>query len=198
MFTGLIETTGVVARVERDNRGAILTIETPLAGDLSQGSSIAVNGVCLTAIDPAPTSFKADVMAQTLRSSGLGELNEGDHVNLERPMQLGERLDGHIVQGHVDGIGRITAVEQEGFSSRVTIEPPPGLLRYMADKGSITVNGISLTIAGLDDNYFTVSLIPETQQRTNLGNLQPGSAVNLEVDVLAKYVERLLTPRTDA
>jgi riboflavin synthase len=192
MFTGLVETTARVRRVEPDGDGVRLEVETPLAAELSQGDSIAVNGVCLTAIEPRPDAFSADVMAETLRRSSLGPLAEGDSVNLELPLRAGDRLGGHMVQGHVDGTGTVADAREEGFARLVRIDADPALLRYVVEKGSIAVDGVSLTVAEVDDRSFTVSLIPETLERTTLGEAAPGRVVNLEVDVLAKYVEKLV------
>lgn len=153
---------------------------------------MAVNGVCLTATEVRANAFSADVMNETLRLSSLGEMRPGAQVNLELPMRVGDRLGGHVVQGHVDGLGTVSAVEEDGFARRVTIAARPEITRYIVRKGSIAVDGISLTVADLDDRSFTVSLIPETLERTNLGRAEPGMTVNLEVDVLAKYVERLI------
>jgi riboflavin synthase len=188
----LVETTARVGRVQPEGDGARLEIESPLAAELSQGDSIAVNGVCLTAVEPSATSFSADVMAETLRRSSLGPLTEGDSVNLELPLRAGDRLGGHMVQGHVDGTGTVAGTREEGFARLVTIEADPALLRYVVEKGSIAVDGVSLTVAQVDDSSFTVSLIPETLERTTLGQAAPGRLVNLEVDVLAKYVEKLV------
>jgi riboflavin synthase len=192
MFTGLVETTALVRRVEPDSDGARLEVETPLAAELKQGDSIAVNGVCLTAVDPDGERFKADVMAETLRRSSLGPLAAGDSVNLELPLRASDRLGGHMVQGHVDGTGTVADVRQEGFARLVRIDAPAELLRYVVEKGSIAVDGVSLTVAEVDGGSFTVSLIPETLERTTLGLAAPGRLVNLEVDVLAKYVEKLV------
>ena len=192
MFTGLVETTARVRRVEPDGDGVRLEVETPLAGQLGQGDSIAVNGVCLTAIEPHDGSFKADVMAETLRRSSLGPLTEGDSVNLELPLRAGDRLGGHVVQGHVDGTGTVAETRDEGFARLVRIAAERELLRYVVEKGSIAVDGVSLTVAEVDESSFTVSLIPETLERTTLGQAVAGRVVNLEVDVLAKYVEKLV------
>jgi riboflavin synthase len=192
VFTGLVETTARVRRVEPDADGARLEVETPLAAELRQGDSIAVNGVCLTAVDPDSERFRADVMAETLRRSSLGPLAEGDAVNLELPLRAGDRLGGHMVQGHVDGTGTVDEVREEGFARLVRIACDPALLRYVVEKGSIAVDGVSLTVAEVDDESFTVSLIPETLERTTLGLAAAGRVVNLEVDVLAKYVEKLV------
>ncbi|MGH3049673.1 MAG: riboflavin synthase [Gaiellaceae bacterium] len=192
MFTGLVADLGEITGVERSADGVRLQVSSRLAGELSEGDSVAVDGVCLTATAIAVGSFSADVMNETLRLSSLAEAGPGTPVNLELAMRPQDRLGGHMVQGHVDGVGRVTAVTADGFSRRVTVAPPRELLRYMVHKGSITVDGVSLTVAALDDRSFTVSLIPETLQRTNLGRAEPGTTVNLEVDVLAKYVERLM------
>lgn len=192
MFTGLVADLGEITAVERSGDGVILRVSSRLAGELGEGDSISVNGVCLTATAVRDGSFTADVMNETLRLSSLAEAGPGSQVNLELAMRLEDRLGGHMVQGHVDGVGRVTAVVPDGFAHRLTIAAAPELLRYMVYKGSITVDGVSLTVAGLDDRSFTVSLIPETLERTNLGAAEPGTTVNLEVDVLAKYVERLM------
>ena len=192
MFTGLVETTARVRRVDPEADGVRLEVETPLAAELEQGDSIAVNGVCLTAVDPGDDGFKADVMAETLRRSSLGPLAAGDSVNVELPLRAGDRLGGHMVQGHVDGTGTVERTRDEGFARLVRIAAEPALLRYVVDKGSIAVDGVSLTVADVDDDGFTVSLIPETLERTTLGAAAPGRVVNLEVDVLAKYVEKLV------
>ena len=192
MFTGLVADLGEIVSVERSADGVRLEISSDLTAELAEGDSISVNGVCLTATGLDGKRFSADVMNETLRLSSLAEAGAGTAVNLELAMRLEDRLGGHMVQGHVDGVGRVTAVAQEGFARRVQIEAAPEVLRYMVYKGSITVDGVSLTVAGLDDRSFTVSLIPETLERTNLGRAEPGTTVNLEVDVLAKYVERLM------
>jgi riboflavin synthase len=193
MFTGLVEATARVRRVDPDGDGVRLEVETPLAAELSEGDSIAVNGVCLTAVDPDGDRFRADVMAETLRRSSLGPLAEGDSVNVELPLRASDRLGGHMVQGHVDGTGTVSELRDEGFARLVRIDAPPELLRYVVEKGSIAVDGVSLTVAGVDGTSFTVSLIPETLERTTLGQAVIGRVVNLEVDVLAKYVEKLVT-----
>lgn len=192
MFTGLIKAQGVVADVVRDPEGATLSVEAELAWALSVGDSIAVNGVCLTATAVGKGRFSAAVMAQTLALTTLGELTAGRRVNLELPVAAGQRFDGHIVQGHVDGVGEVRAAVNRGFALELTIAPPQRLLRYIVPQGSIAVDGVSLTVAAVAPGSFTVSLIPETQRRTTLGGLVAGDRVNLEVDVLAKYVERLV------
>ena len=192
MFTGLVEGTATVRRLEQNGDGAHLELETPLAAQLEQGDSVAVNGVCLTAVGIESGAFRADVMAETLRRSSLGPLGEGDRVNVELPLRAGDRLGGHVVQGHVDGTGTVESVRQEGFARLIQIGAPPEILRYVVEKASIAVDGVSLTVAEVDDKSFTVSLIPETLERTTLGDAVQGSVVNLEVDVLAKYVEKLV------
>jgi riboflavin synthase len=191
MFTGLVQEMGKVRAVEREPAGARLEVETSLAGELSEGDSIAVNGVCLTAVEVKKGAFRADVMNETLRRSSLGPLAEGEQVNLELPLRADDRLGGHFVQGHVDATGTVDSVTVEGFSSVVRITADHDLLRYVVEKGSIAVDGVSLTVAEIDDEGFSVSLIPETLERTTLGSAVPGRLVNLEVDVLAKYVEKL-------
>jgi riboflavin synthase len=191
MFTGLVAGTGAVESLERGDDGVRLRVRTELAGELAPGDSIAVNGVCLTAVDADEGGFSADVMEETLRRSSLGPLAEGDEVNLELPLRAGDRLGGHVVQGHVDGTGSVEAVNEDGFARLVRIGAPTGLLRYVVEKGSIAVDGVSLTVSAVDGEGFEVSLIPETLERTTLGAATPGRVVNLEVDVLAKYVEKL-------
>lgn len=199
MFTGLVQGLGTVAAVEPTGDGVRLVVETALAGELAAGDSIAVNGVCLTAVDPrAPRTesvvgtFAADVMNETLRRSSLAEIGPGGEVNLELPLRAADRLGGHIMQGHVDGLGTISAIEQDGFARIVTVAAGPELLRYVVEKGSIAIDGVSLTVSSVDDESLSVSLIPETLERTILGAAEVGKPVNLEVDVLAKYVEKLV------
>ena len=191
MFTGLVQELGTVRAIEREPAGARLEVETSLVAELSEGDSIAVNGVCLTAVSVADGAFRADVMAETLRRSSLGPLESGQQVNLELPLRADDRLGGHFVQGHVDGTGTVESATVEGFASVVRVLCEPDLLRYVVEKGSIAVDGVSLTVADIDDEGFSVSLIPETLERTTLGSAAPGRVVNLEVDVLAKYVEKL-------
>jgi riboflavin synthase len=193
MFTGLIEDLGELAELESNELGARLTIRSALAGQLSEGDSVAVNGVCLTATEIDAESFSADAMNETLSRSSLGDAEPGSALNLELPVRANGHLGGHIVQGHVDGVGSIAATREDGIALVVTVAAAPELLRYVAEKGSIAVDGVSLTVARVDDQGFDVWLIPETTQRTNLGGAALGRTVNLEVDILAKYVERLLT-----
>jgi riboflavin synthase len=169
-----------------------LTVSTALADKIGLGDSVAVNGVCLTAVSTDDGAFVTEVMNETLRLSSLAAVRPGSTVNLELALRATDRLGGHIMQGHVDGTGTVSAVVDDGFARRVTIAATDDVLRYVVYKGSIAVDGVSLTVAGIDDQSFTVSLIPETLQRTNLGRAAPGDTVNLEVDVVAKYVERLI------
>jgi riboflavin synthase len=192
LFTGLVADLGTVAEVHSTNDGVRLAIESELARELSEGDSVSVNGVCLTAVGLCGDRFGADVMNETLRRSSLAEVRPGSRVNLELALAADARLGGHFVQGHVDGVGAIGAVREDGFARVVTVEADPALLRYVVEKGSITVDGVSLTVARIDETSFDVSLIPETLERTNLGSAEPGVPVNLEVDILAKYVEKLV------
>jgi riboflavin synthase len=189
MFTGLVEGTGTLSSLG-DGR---LRIDAEL--ELSDGDSIAVNGVCLTATGVDRDGFSADVMEETLRRTTLGSLTAGDPVNLELPLRAGDRLGGHIVQGHVDGTAAVESVQEEGFARVVRVAAAPELLRYVIDKGSVALDGVSLTVSAVDEEGFTVSLIPETLERTTLGSLATGRRVNLEVDVVAKYVEKLTAVR---
>ena len=191
MFTGLIEDLGTIDAVEEGSDGVRLVVRTRLAPELGEGDSIAVNGVCLTATAIADGAFAADVMHETLRSSSLGVVRAGSPVNLELAMRADARLGGHLVQGHVDGVGEVRATREDGFARVVTVAAAPELLRYVVQKGSITVDGVSLTVARVDEQGFDVSLIPETLERTTLGSSGPGTPVNLEVDIVAKYVEKL-------
>jgi len=192
MFTGLVQDRGHVEAVDQTDEGARVRVRTRLGSELTDGDSVAVQGVCLTATAVHQEVFTVDVMAETLRRSTLGALAAGAAVNLELPLRASDRLGGHVVQGHVDGVGEVVAVGDEGFSRRVLIEPPPELLRYVVSKGSIAVAGVSLTVAEVTDDRFAVALIPETLERTTLGTAAPGDRINIEVDVLAKHVEKLL------
>jgi riboflavin synthase len=196
VFTGLVADLGTVAAVDATDDGVRLRVATALAADLADGDSVAVNGVCLTAVGADADGFGADVMHETLRRSSLAEVRPGTRVNLELPLRADERLGGHVVQGHVDGLGAIRDVREDGFARIVSIAADPGLLRYVVEKGSIAVDGVSLTVAAVDGDRFDVSLIPETLERTTLGAAAEGAPVNLEVDILAKYVEKLLPSQT--
>jgi riboflavin synthase len=199
VFTGIVEELGEVVGIVPDGDLARIRVRGPaVTAQASRGDSIAINGVCLTVTAAGDGEFSADVMGETLARSSLGALQPGSAVNLERPLRPDSRLGGHIVQGHVDGIGRIMARTPAAGWETVRISMPADLARYVVEKGSVAVDGISLTVSALsgadspDDHWFEVSLIPETLQRTTLGSKQPGEIVNLEVDLIAKYVERLL------
>jgi riboflavin synthase len=192
LFTGLVADLGTVVAVDATADGVRLRVHTKLAPELSDGDSVAVNGVCLTAVGADAEGFGADVMHETLRRSSLAEAAAGARVNLELPLRADERLGGHVVQGHVDGLGAVRGVREDGFARVVTIAADPALLRYVVEKGSIAVDGVSLTVAAIDAEAFEVSLIPETLERTTLGAAAVGAPVNIEVDILAKYVEKLL------
>jgi len=194
VFTGLVADLGRIAQAQRSDDGVRLTIGTALAVQLHAGDSVAVNGVCLTATAVAEGSFSAEAMNETLTRSSLRDVGAGTLVNLELPLRAADRLGGHVVQGHVDGVGTVAAIRPDGFAQRMQVNAGPEVLRYVVLKGSVAVDGVSLTVAELDDASFTVSLIPETLQRTNLGAARSGTRVNLEVDVLAKYVEKLMEP----
>ncbi len=214
MFTGIVEGTGTVAALAAaaDGSGARLEVAAPwLAGELRLGESVAVNGCCVTVAEPTSGGFTADLVAETLRRTALGGLAAGARVNLERSMTLGGRLGGHLVQGHVDGVARMldrAPVGPEGSGEpqggapvnrgeEVRVELPPDLERYVVEKGSIAVDGVSLTVAGVGPGWFAVALVPHTLEVTTLGDRRPGDPVQLEVDVVAKYVERLVAPFTD-
>lgn len=193
MFTGIVEELGEVTAVEQLAEASRFRLRGPVVTEgAKHGDSIAVNGVCLTVVETADGEFTADVMQETLDRSSLGALDAGSRVNLERPMALGGRLGGHLVQGHVDGTGEILSRTPSEHWELVKIALPGHLARYVVEKGSITVDGVSLTVVEAAADYFTISLIPTTLALTTLGIKQPGDPVNLEVDVLAKYVERLL------
>ena len=193
MFTGIVEELGEVVAVEPLSDASRLTVRGPLVtSDAGHGDSIAVNGVCLTVVDSGDGSFTADVMAETLRRSSLGALAVGSPVNLERAVRAADRLGGHVVQGHVDGTGELLAVTPDEHWTVVRVSLPDGLGRYVVEKGSITVDGVSLTVSALDADWFEISLIPTTLGLTTLGAKGPGDPVNLEVDIIAKHVEKLL------
>jgi riboflavin synthase len=202
VFTGIVEELGTVESVERQSDAVRLTVHaSTVLEDAGLGDSISVNGCCLTVVSTGstdgttPDAFTADVMAETLAKTGLGELAAGDRVNLERAVTVGTRLGGHLVQGHVDAVGHVVRRDPGEHWDVVTISYPPALAPYLVDKGSVTVDGVSLTVVEAGDEEFTVSLIPETLQRTTLGFRAPGDAVNLEVDVIGKYVARQLALR---
>jgi riboflavin synthase len=194
MFTGIIEELGRIGEIEKRGEDARIVIEARTVTQESRtGDSIAVNGVCLTALDVRPDSFAADVSKETLLRSTLGNLSAGSPVNLERAVTPATRLGGHIVQGHVDARGKFLSAESHGDSWTVRIGYPKEVARYLVFKGSVAVEGISLTIAALTDDYFELAVIPKTWEVTNFSHLRPGGEVNLEVDVIAKYVERILS-----
>lgn len=198
MFTGIVEELGEVTAVEVLDDASRFRLRGPVVTEgAKHGDSIAVNGVCLTVVESGEHEFTADVMAETLKRSSLGALTAGSRVNLERPMALGGRLGGHIVQGHVDGTGHIVSRTPSENWEIVKVSLPAALTRYVVEKGSITVDGVSLTVVDAGIDHFTISLIPTTLALTTLGLKQPGDPVNLEVDVIAKYVERLLGDRSD-
>lgn len=193
MFTGIVEHLGTVLTVDEVPRGRTFQVDAgPLSADVAVGDSIAVNGVCLTAVSVTPPAVTFQVMGETLDRTSLGRVSTGDDVNLERPMAASGRFDGHIVQGHIDGVATVRSVDADGEGSRMWVDVAPELLRYVVEKGSVTLDGVSLTVAGVDDAGLEVALIPHTLAVTTLGSRRPGELVNVEVDVLAKYVERLL------
>jgi riboflavin synthase len=194
VFTGLIQDIGTVGPVETGAEGAKLHIATRLGAEIAAGDSVAVNGVCLTATSSEEGGFEAEAMNQTLGATSLGGLRVEQRVNLELAMKASDRLGGHIVQGHVDGVGEVRSVEDDGFAKRLRVELEPELMRYLVEKGSIALDGVSLTVAGLRDAAAEVSLIPETLERTTFGETVPGDRLNVECDIVAKYVERLVTP----
>jgi riboflavin synthase len=192
MFTGLIGDLGTVLALDRDGEGARVRVGTALAAELAPGDSVAVNGVCLTATEVAEDAFAADAISETLCRTSLGTLRAGSRVNVELPLRASDRLGGHVVQGHVDATGTVREIREEGFSRVLAIEAPAEILRHLVEKGSVALDGVSLTVSALGEDGFEVSLIPETLTRTNLGTLAPGDAVNIETDILAKHVARLI------
>jgi riboflavin synthase len=196
MFTGIVREVGSVASVEGGADGVRIEIEAPAtaASGVAPGDSVAINGCCLTIVSTANGRLAFEAVPETLSRTALKQLTHGSRVNLEPALRAGDPLGGHYVQGHVDGVGRVRTTTPEGDGVRIWVDAPPDILRYVVDKGSITLQGASLTIAGLDDEGFAVALIPHTLAETTLGQLIPGDPVNLEADVLAKYVERLLLP----
>jgi riboflavin synthase len=193
VFTGIVGELGRVEAVQASGDGARIRVGAALAGELEPGDSVAVNGACLTAASAEGGAFEADVMNQTLELTTLGELASGDPVNLELALRASDRLGGHVVQGHVDGTGTIVSAEPDGIARRLRVELPGELLPYVIERGSIAIEGVSLTIAGLDDPVVEVSLIPETLERTTLGDREPGERVNVECDLMARYVQRMLS-----
>jgi riboflavin synthase len=198
MFTGIVEEMGSVKTLTRNAGGARLTISaSTVLGNTALGDSICVNGVCLTVVEKSNADFSADVAQETLKVSNLGDLRTGQQVNLERALQLSARIGGHLVTGHVDAVGRIKEKRQEGNSWRIFIEAPETALRYVIKKGSIAVDGISLTIADVDKAGFSLAMIPHTAKLTTLGFKAAGDSVNLETDIIGKYVEKLLSGRVE-
>jgi riboflavin synthase len=194
MFTGLIEDIGRIESLQSGDEGARVRIATNLAAEIADGDSVAVNGVCLTATAVDAGGFETEAMNQTLTVTALGDLSAGDRVNLELAMKASDRLGGHIVQGHADGVGTVLAVEDDGFARRLRVGLGPELIRYVVEKGSIALNGVSLTVASLGEDWAEVSLIPETLERTTLGEARAGDKLNVECDLVAKYVERMVRP----
>jgi riboflavin synthase len=196
MFTGIVEAVGEVRSMDESAQGKRrLAIRTPIASELNIGDSLAINGVCLTVVSQADVALEFDLLGETFERSNLKELKKGDLVNLERPMAASSRFDGHIVQGHVDTTGRLLAIEAVGQDHRIEVELPASFQQYVVFKGSIAVNGISLTVAEVCADRFVNWIIPHTWKMTNLHRLKPGDQVNLEFDLVAKYVERMITGR---
>jgi riboflavin synthase len=192
MFTGIVREIGTVEALRRSEQGARLRVSAGLAAELAGGDSVSVSGACLTVASASDGAFEAEVMNQTLSMTTLGGLEPGRPVNLEPPLRAGDPLGGHLVQGHVDGTGEVSAASADGFARRLRLAAPPELDRFIVERGSVTVDGVSLTVAALADDGFEVSLVPETLERTTLGGLVEGGQVNLEVDVIARYAERLM------
>ena len=194
MFTGLVQDIGTVETVDAGAEGARLRIATRLGAEIATGDSVAVDGCCLTATSVEEGGFETEAMNQTLAVTSLGGLAAGGRVNLELAMKASDRLGGHIVQGHVDGVGEVAEAAEDGFARRLRVALGPELLRYVVEKGSICLSGVSLTVSALGEDWAEVSLIPETLERTNLGEAAPGTRLNVECDIVAKYVERLVSP----
>ena len=192
MFTGIVREIGNVEELRRSEQGARLRVSAGLAAELAAGDSVSVSGACLTVASASDGAFEAEVMNQTLSVTTLGGLEPGGSVNLEPPLRAGDPLGGHLVQGHVDGTGEVRGVWADGFARRLRLAAPPELDRFIVERGSVTIDGVSLTVAGLADDGFEVSLIPETLEGTTLGGLAEGDQANLEVDVIARYTERLM------
>jgi riboflavin synthase len=199
MFTGLVEYVGTIESLKHSDLGAQIRVNAgPLAAGLAKSGSVAVNGCCLTAVEISGESFAADLSGETLRRTSFGEMTPGTRVNLERPLTAMKELGGHFMQGHVDGVGRVTRLESEGANWWFGVRVPEELARYIAMKGSIALDGISLTVAGWHDGIVETAVIPFTYKHTNLSSLKTGDAVNVECDVLAKYVERLMEARQES
>jgi riboflavin synthase len=194
MFTGLVQDIGTVETVDSAAEGATLRVATGLAVEIAPGDSVSVDGVCLTATSVGDGGFETEAMNQTLEATVLTGLEEGSRVNLELALKASDRLGGHILQGHVDGVGSVLSVAEDGFARRLRVALVPDLLRYVVEKGSIGLSGVSLTVAALGGDWAEVSLIPETLERTNLGGLGEGDRINVECDIVAKYVERMVSP----
>jgi riboflavin synthase len=194
VFTGLIQDVGQVEDLDRGDEGARMHISTGLVSEIAEGDSVAVDGICLTATAVNDVGFEVEAMNQTLEVTSLGSIEPGARVNLELALRASDRLGGHIVQGHGDGVGEVVSVEEDGFARRLRVRLGPDLVRYVVDHGSLTLSGVSLTVAGLGSDWIEVSLIPETLERTNLGALAVGAQVNVECDLIAKYVERVMSP----
>jgi riboflavin synthase len=192
VFTGLVADLGTLEEIDSGEAGARLSISSALAGEIEAGDSVSVNGVCLTATALDGSRFSVEAMNETLQRSSLGSARAGDPVNLELAVRADSRLGGHIVQGHVDGVGTVSGSREDGIARVVTVEADPALLRYVVEKGSVALDGVSLTVARVDDSSFDVWLIPETLERTNLSQAAPGTPLNVEVDIVAKYVEKLV------
>ena len=195
MFTGIVEEVGTVRSVQKGSTSSFIEIQAEkVLSDVHTGDSIAVNGVCLTVTDFSSNSFRADVMNETLSRSSLGSLKSGSPVDLERAMAAGGRFGGHIVSGHIDGTGTITDIKKDGIAHWYTVTAPPEIMRYIVEKGSIAIDGISLTVAKVTDSSFSVSIIPHTAAQTVLAHKRPGDIVNLENDIIGKYIEKLMKP----
>jgi riboflavin synthase len=192
MYTGIVER-GEVRKIDSTEDGTTLWVRSPILSDCELGASVSINGVCLTVTERTDDTCRFDASAETLQRSALGELRTDDRVNVERPLRAGAELGGHIVQGHVDAVGAISHIEAAPNDTRVRVSAPPQLMRYVVEKGSVTVDGVSLTVSALGDDWFEVALIPHTLGVTTFGEAQVGRKVNLEIDVLAKYVEKLIT-----
>jgi len=192
VFTGIVEAKGRVVSIKDGEATRRVVITAPILEGLALGASLAVDGVCLTAVEVEGAEVAVDIVPETLSRTTLGELKVGDEVNLERPLRADGRFDGHVVQGHVDGVGRVVELQDDADGVSLMVEAPPEILSYIVEKGSIAVDGVSLTVSGLTDTGFSVALVPHTLKVTTLGLRKPGDAVNLEVDILAKYVEKLL------